>query len=344
MKTLGLWATRNSGPLVAAALFVLLYGIYVNLHPNGLSSNVTLTNANQAFALALVSMAQAIVILTGGLDISVGSIMVMSTCLASVTVNGSPGQIAFGVGLCLLSGVVAGAINGILVVYGRLQPLIVTIATSALFLGVAMFLRPSPGGSVDLDLSDVFTLKLGQAWPAAGWPVIGAIPMPIIVIVAILVFLWLPFKKSILGRGVYAVGSSENSAFLSGVPVRASKIAAYVFAGFLAAMSGLFIGFLTGSGDAKAAQAGVYTLNSIAAVVIGGNALSGGVGGLIGPLIGACVLRTISSMMWVTDTILWVIPADPLVQPLFEGVVLLLAVSFGASRTLRARNRLELYR
>ena len=160
----------------------------------------------------------------------------------------------------------------------------------------------------------------------------------------ILLCVWLPFSRSVLGRGVYAVGSSEPSAYLSGVPVRASKIAAYALAGLLAASSGLFVSFLTGSGDAKAAQAALYTLNSIAAVVVGGNALTGGIGGLVGPMLGACVLRTISSMMRVTDTILWVIPADPLVQPLFEGLVLLAAVSFGALRVVGARNRLELYR
>lgn len=344
MSTSRLWARRNSGALIAAVLFVALYGIYMHLHPNGFSAGVTLTNSNQVFALALVSMAQAVTILTAGIDLSVGSVMVMSTCLASVVVNGSPLQMAGGIVLCLLAGAAAGCFNGLVIVYGRLQPLIVTIASSALFLGIAMFLRPSPGGEVDLDLSDIMTSGLGSAWPAADIPWIGAIPVSLLLLLFIVGAIWMPFRKSILGRGVYAVGSSENSAYLSGIPVRASKIAAYTFAGLLAAISGLFIGFLTGSGDAKAAQAGIYTLNSIAAVVIGGTALTGGIGGLVGPLIGACILRTISSMMRVTDTILWVIPADPLVQPLFEGLVLLAAVTLGAVHILRARNRLDLFR
>ena len=345
MTTLRLWGGRNAGAVVAAALFVVLYAIYMHLHPNGFAANVTLTNANQAFALALVSMAQALAILTGGLDLSVGAVMVMSTCLASRVVDGTPAQVAGGVLLSLLAGLAAGGVNGIVIVYGRLQPLIVTIASAALFMGIAMFLRPSPGGSVDGDLSDLVTSDLGTAVPAvADLPLIGSLPISLILLAAILLLVWLPFRRSTLGRGVYAVGSSESSAYLSGVSVRASKIAAYALAGLLAATSGLFVSFLTGSGDAKAAQAGLYTLNSIAAVVIGGNSLTGGLGGLVGPMIGACVLRTISSMMRVTNTILWVIPADPLVQPLFEGLVLLAAVSFGASRVLRARNRLDLYR
>ena len=345
MSALRLWTRRNGGALAAAVLFAALYAVYMHLHPNGFAANVTLTNANQAFALVLVSMAQAVAILTGGLDLSVGAVMVMATCLASVVVDGSPLAVAGGVLLCLAAGVAAGCLNGALIVYGRLQPLIVTIATSALFLGIAMFLRPAPGGSVDETLSDALTSGLGDAWPAAAdWPVLGAVPVSALLLVAVLGLVWLPFRSSTLGRGVYAVGSSENAAYLSGVPVHASKIAAYALAGFLAAGSGLFISFLTGSGDAKAAQAGLYTLNSIAAVVIGGNPLTGGLGGLVGPVIGACVLRTISSMMRVTNTILWVFPADPLVQPLFEGLVLLAAVTIGAARVLRARNRLDLYR
>ena len=206
-----------------------------------------------------------------------------------------------------------------------------------------MFLRPAPGGEVDLDASDMFTSDLGFLVPR-GWrgiPYLGAIPISLILLAAVLLLVWLPFRRSILGRGVYAVGSSEGSAYLSGVPVRASKIAAYTLAGLLAAISGLFVAFLTGSGDAKAAQAGIYTLNSIAAVVIGGNPLTGGIGGLVGPMLGAMVLRTISDDAG--DHHLRH-AGRPLVQPLFEGLVLLAAVTFGAARVLRARNRLDLFR
>ena len=90
-------------------------------------------------------------------------------------------------------------------------------------------------------------------------------------------------------------------------------------------------------------QAGAYTLNSIAAVVIGGTSLMGGVGGIVGSIFGAYLLRTINSMMRVTDHILWVFKADPLVQPLFEGIVLLLVVTLGATQVFRIRNRLDLF-
>lgn len=345
MTGLAIFMRRNSGAILAGVLLVVLYGVYTHLHPRGFAANVTLTNANQAFALALVAAGQALTILSGGIDLSLGAIMVLSTCLASIVVNGTPLEVAGGVVICLGAGLAAGLLNGLVIVYGRLQPLIVTIATGALFMGIAMVLRPTPGGTVDLDLADAATGDLAMLVPLLdGVPVVGAIPVSLLLLALVVAVVWVPFRRSVLGRGVYAVGSSEQAAYLSGVPVRAAKVSAYALAGLLAAGAGLFIAFLTGSGDAKAAQAGVYTLNSIAAVVIGGNALAGGIGGIIGPLIGAFILRTISSMMRVTDTILWVIPADPLVQPLFEGLVLLAAVTFGASQALRARNRLALFR
>ena len=116
MTTLRLWTRRNAGALVATSLFVVLYAVYLHLHPNGFAPNVTLTNANQAFALVLVSMAQAIAILTGGLDLSVGAVMVMSTCLASRVVDGSSVATAGGVLLCLLAGIAAGCLNGVVIV------------------------------------------------------------------------------------------------------------------------------------------------------------------------------------------------------------------------------------
>lgn len=343
MTSLAIWARNSAGLLRAAVLLIVVYGIYTFLHPRGFSGAVALSNANQALALGLVAMAQALVILTRGIDLSLGAIMVLSTCLASVIVNGSPVAVALGVVGCIAAGLGAGLLNGCLVVYGRLQPLIVTLATGALFLGLAMYLRPAPGGEVDTGLSMAATGTLGRLVPwLDGIPLIGALPISVLLMLAVVLLFWLPFRRTVIGRGVLAVGSSEKSAYLSGLSVPASRIAAYVCAGGLAALAGLFVAFLTGSGDAKAAQAGVYTLNSIAAVVLGGTSLAGGMGGLVGPLLGAIALRTITSMTRVTDTILWIIPADPLVQPLFEGLLLLAVVSLGALQIARAKNRLEM--
>jgi ribose transport system permease protein len=149
--------------------------------------------------------------------------------------------------------------------------------------------------------------------------------------------MWVPFRRSLTGRGIYAVGSAEASAYMSGVTVTRAKLAAYVGAGLLAGMAGLLLTLIAESAQASATQAGDLTLNSIAAVVIGGTSLFGGVGGIIGSILGAFILRTIGDLLFVTA-------ASPLWQPLFQGLILLAAVSFGALPMLRIRNRLDTYR
>jgi ribose transport system permease protein len=124
---------------------------------------------------------------------------------------------------------------------------------------------------------------------------------------------------------------------MSGVQIGRSKLAAYTLASFLSALAGLMLTFVTYSGEASAPIGNTYTLNSIASVVIGGTSLYGGAGGAIGSIFGAFVLRTIDDLLFVFDL-------PPLWQPLFQGVVLLAAVSLGAARVFRIRNRLELFR
>jgi|ERR1700674_367316 len=315
---------QNTGPLLALGVFVAMFGLFLYEHPRQISVNVLTTASNKAVVLALVAMAQTVPVLTRGLDLSVGSVMTMATCISSVLVNGSPGHIAFGVVVVLLAGLAAGAVNGAIVVIGRIQPIIATLATGAVYFGIALLLRPSPGGDVSEGLSNALTYAT------------FGIPTTFLLLVGVLVFLWLPFRRSIVGRGCYAAGSAEGAAYMSGVAVGRSKIVAYMFAGLLSALAGLLLSLVALSGEASAPQGGAYTLNSIAAVVVGGSSLFGGSGGMVGSVIGAFVLRTIGDLLFVFD-------APPLWQPLFEGVILLGAVSLGASRVLRIKNRLELF-
>jgi ribose transport system permease protein len=130
------------------------------------------------------------------------------------------------------------------------------------------------------------------------------------------------------------VGSSEQAAYLSGVPLQRAKFLAYTAAGLLSGLAGLLLSLISLSGEASSPQAGLYTLNSIAAVVIGGTSLYGGTGGMVGSVLGAFVLRTIGDLLFVFD-------APALWQPLFEGLILLGAVCVGALHVLRLRNRLD---
>ena len=320
------WLAAQRGPLAAAALFVAMFALFVAKHPAGPSANVVNTAANKGVLLALVAMAQTLPVLTSGLDLSVGSVFVMTNCLASSVLSGSPGQVALGVAAVLGSGLVCGAVNGLVVVVGRLQPIIATLATGAVYQGIALWLRPAPGGDVDKGFAGLMTSSLYDA-----------VPVSLVILVGTVVVIWLPYRRSALGRAAYAVGSSEQAAYMSGVPVARARLATYVLAGLFAALAGLLLTCVTESGEANALLAGSYTLSSIAAVVLGGTALYGGSGGVIGTIFGAFVLRTIGDLLFVFDM-------DALSQPLFLGVVLLVSVSLGSLRLLRVKRRLDLYR
>ena len=354
MKDLKLRLSQSVGLWVAVGLFVVLYVTYNTLHPKGWSADVLVQNSNECFTLIMVSMAQTVPVLTGGIDLSVGPMMTLVNCLASNLVSGSPGEIALGIVLCLLTGGVAGFINGCIVVYGRIQPIIATLATGAVYVGISLFLRPTPGGTVDADLSWVTTNAISEmdttfSWFPDGPPwwfahIIGPLPVPILLILLIVVLVWLPFRNTVTGRGCYAIGSAEGAAYMSGLRVGRSKIAAYTVGGLFAGFGGLYLAIATGSGNADIPQSGGYTLNSIAAVVIGGTSLFGGSGGAIGSVFGALVLRSISFCFRVFDTNGPVgFLANPLLQPIFEGIILLLAVSLGAARVFRVKNRLTLF-
>jgi ribose transport system permease protein len=363
VTSLRLWIAANSAFFLGVGLFVLMFTIYLDVPPFGtlisalmdalnaafpsdppqfvytpaeFTPNVLNTAAVKAVLLALVAMAQTVPVLTRGLDLSVGTMFIMTNCIASAVVIGPPLEdgafihylsVAGGIALVIAAGCIAGVINGAVVVYGRLQPIIATLATGAIYYGIALGIRPIPGASDQLD-SDVADFATGLLW--------DTVPTVLVLLLLVVLVVWVPFRRSVVGRGCYATGSAEGAAYLSGVAIARSKFAAYTLSGFLCAVAGLVQTFYTYAGEASAPSAGTYTLNSIAAVVIGGTSLFGGFGSAIGSIFGAFTLRTISDLLFVFDM-------PPLWQPLFNGVILLLAVSLNAVRVLRIRNRLELF-
>jgi ribose transport system permease protein len=317
---------EQRGTLMALAIFLLMFAIYVANHPAGLTANVVQTAANKGVLLAFVAMAQALVVITAGIDLSVGMTLVLTNCLASWIVVGAPLPTALGMAGVLLTGAACGAVNGLLVIVGRLQPIVATIATGAVYFGLALLLRPFPGGSVNEALADALTGRL-----------FGVVPTSLVALGAVVLLVWLPFRRSATGRAAYAAGSSEAAAYMSGVPIRRGKFAAYTLSGLLAGMGGLFLTFFTYTGEAAYASGNAYTLFAIASVVLGGVSLYGGRGSAVGAVFGALAFRTIGDLLFVFDF-------EPLWQPLFQGVVLLLAVSLGALALVRVRNRLDWFR
>jgi ribose transport system permease protein len=318
---------EQRGTLLAAGLFLLMFTIYIVNHPAGFTPNVVQTAANKGVILALVAMAQTFVVLTAGIDLSVGMVFILCNCVGSYLLAGTPVQIAFGMLGVVATGAACGALNGLIVIFGRLQPIVTTIATGAVFFGIALWLRPYPGTMPDFaaDLADAMTGKL-----------FGVVPTSLVFLAGVVLAVWYPFRRSIIGRTVYAIGSSDSAAYMSGLPTRISRFAAFVLSGLLAGLGGMFLTFITYSGEASLANGDNYTLFSIASVVLGGVSLYGGRGSAIGAIFGALAFRAIGDLLFVFDL-------DPLWQPLFQGIVLALAVMLGAARLFQVRNRLELF-
>lgn len=323
MKDWRYWLAEQRGTLLALGIFVAMFAIYVGNHPAGFTANVVQTASNKGVLLAFIAIAQTLVVITAGIDLSVGMTFILTNCVASWVVQGNGIETGLGVVVVLLTGLVCGALNGLIVIYGRLQPIVATIATGAVYFGIALMLRPFPGGTVNEGLADAMTGKL-----------FGVVPASLVVLVATVLFIWVPFSRSVVGRTAYAAGSSEVATYMSGMPIRRAKFTAYALSGLFAGIGGLFLTFFTYTGEAAYASGNAYTLFSIAAVVLGGVSLFGGRGSAIGAIFGAFAFRTIGDLLFVFDL-------EPLWQPLFQGVVLLIAVSLGAFTLFRVRNRLE---
>jgi ribose transport system permease protein len=314
---------RNYRAIIAFGILVLLFVTYLIIHPGRISDSLFATWANQGAGLAFVAVGQTLVVLTSGIDMSIGSIFALSNCIASVFLNGDPCHLVLAIILVLGAGLFCGLLNGIAISYMQIQPIILTIATGAIYYGVALFIRPVTGGSVNAALSDALTYSVFH------------VPTSLILISATLLLFWALMRPTKLYVGIYAIGSSEKSAFMSGVKVRQAKIAAYAFSGLFAAFGGLFLSLQTLTGDATIGLS--YTLNSVAATVIGGTALAGGIGGIFGSVVGSYVLRTLKSIMFFAGI-------APMAQPLFEGVVLMCALSIGAIRLLGMKSKIEVLR
>jgi ribose transport system permease protein len=217
------WLREHKATLLAFVAFVAMFSIYAANHPAGLNANVATTAANKGVLLAIVAVAQTLVVITSGIDLSVGMVMVLANCLASTIVVGSPLMTALGVVGVLLVGSLCGAINGLIVIYGRLQPIVTTIATGAIYYGAALALRRVPGGDINSSLADALTGQLA-----------GGVPASLALLLALVLIVWLPFRRSAIGRAAYALGSSEVAAYMSGVPIQRAKFVAYTLSGLLA--------------------------------------------------------------------------------------------------------------
>lgn len=268
-------------------LVLLVLSLLVNLilQPNMFARETLNSNMRVFLPIILMAVGQAVVILGGGIDISVGGIVsIVNTVLATrVGIEGSPEEMWRYVIISLLIGLLAGSINGFFIAYLRLQPIITTYATSFLYAGMALFILPNPGGGIPTAIAALYRNSTPLNLPLAFF------------VIAIVLLVWLYLSSTRYGRFLYAVGGKAEAAYETAVPVNMMQFSTYVISGLMAAFSGIAITMLSGSGNADIG--GPMTLNSITAVVIGGNALSGGVGGVVGPVMGAITLGIIQNII-----------------------------------------------
>ena len=330
MKDWRFWFAEHRGTLLALGIFVVMFIIYASNHPAGFTANVVQTASNKGVLLAFVAMAQTLVVLTAGIDLSVGMIFTLTNCLASWIVVGTPCKydLVGVIGVLARPAPLCGAINGAIVIFGRLQPIVTTIATGAIYFGIALALRPYPGRQRQRGL-----------WPISSpASFFGVIPASLVALVAGGAGRLGAVQRSVTGRAAYAVGSSEVCRLHVGRADQSGEIRR-----------------LHALGPACRHRRAVPDLLHLY--------------GRVPPMPAATPIRCSRSPPWCSAAcrssaaraarsarfserlpfrtigdLLFVFDFDPLWQPLFQGVVLLVAVSLGAFGLFRVRNRLDWFR
>jgi ribose transport system permease protein len=310
---------QNVPLILALTILVALTALYVALFHgqlNGYPGVFEWTSiVNTAVPTVLVAVGQSIVVVTRGIDLSLGGIIDVSNSLAAVHMHPGFASMATWTLIVVLFGMLCGAVNGVLIAYARLQPILVTLATLAILQGLAIKILPKPGGSIPAGYSNALA-NTGGPWS--------------ILYVLAIAGLWLVLRRTATGIRIFAIGNDEYAARAHGIPVRRVKTIAYTLAGALAAASGLFLAATTTAGDAAAGD--VYILTSIAAVVLGGVSFSGGRGSALGSIAGALSLTILTNVLFFAGI-------DPLYQSFFQGLFLLVAVLLGSALGYLLRRR-----
>jgi ribose transport system permease protein len=311
------WIEANPWTLGLAALLAALLLLTKLIQPDfGTSGLDSLARAALPFALATVGMA--IVVIAGGIDLSIAAMMAVASVTGAVLMDGATDaqSIPIVIGVLLL-GLLMGGINGTLIVVTKVPDIVVTLAMLFVWQGVALLILNAPGGAIAPWLRDLITGNVGPDW----------LPRAVVFLAVVTAVIWLPIRRSRLGLRLYAIGSDPLAAFRSGVPVGQTRIIAYALCGLFAALGGLSVSMGTGIGEPIP---GPYLLASVAAVVLGGVVLGGGRGGLLGPILAVLILRTVR-----LD--LTLLSVDPNVAAIIEGSIMVAVVMFGAVLATRGR-------
>lgn len=261
--------------------------------------------------IALLSMGQALIIIGGGINLAIGAEAVLINVLSAKFMEGTDFKTSlFFAVVFLLVGAGVGALTGWIISASGIADIVVTLATSFLLVGVAMFVMPQPGGGINQSLANLIAGNDSNFLPPLVWLI-----LPIVLI-------WIPLYRSRLGIAMYAIGSNKDAAFLSGVNVNLTRVKLYAVGGLFAALSGIVTTGVTLSSSPFANISNTATLNSVAGAVLGGVSLAGGIGGLVGPVIASLILFFI-------PTILLGFGIDPSYSQIVTGSLTIFVVLLG---------------
>ena len=285
---------------------VLILGISI-ASPEFRTWSNFLSLLRQSSINGLIAFGMTCVILTDAIDLSVGSVLALSTALcAGMITAGVPAGLAMI--LALILGAALGVVSGVLVTKGRLQPFIATLITMTVYRGLTMIFT---NGKPISNLGDSFVLKL------VGKGNFYHIPIPVILLILIFLIFFFLLNKTTFGRRVYATGSNWKSAKLAGVNIHKTKIIVYGISGLMAALSGLIL--LSRLGSAQPTLGDGYELDAIAAVALGGTSMSGGRGKIYGTFIGVLIIAVLNNG-------LNILGVSSYYQDVIKGLVILVAV------------------
>jgi ribose transport system permease protein len=318
-SVLTLPARRSSpGVFVALALTLAIGWLVVTVDGGQLFSvPTTVSLLHVAAGLGLVAVGQTLVIIGGSLDLSVAYVVSLSTLVAAEAMNGNDGAVLPAIGLALAVSAAIGLLNGLLVTKARINAFIAT-------LGVGLLLK----GYLD----NGYDGPAGKTAPALvqglGYQRIGPVPVSFLLLLAVAAAAWLALARTRLGHHLIAVGGDPEVARLSGVRNHRVLVVAHVLCALCAGLAGIYLASRLGSGAPRVGTEGLYDLESIAAVVLGGTALAGGRGGVVGTVGGVLLLASI-------DAIFNQLEVDAFFKQVIRGVIIIAAVAIYARRTLR---------
>ncbi len=260
---------------------------------------------SQFTPLAIVAIGQTLVLLLGGIDLSVGSVISSATVIMAMFSSSSPANLALSILIAVGVGILTGVINGLGIVKLNIPPLIMTLSTMSVIKGISLFLMPSPGGMVSVEFMEFVTQS---------WGIVSIMGLLVLILYGIF-FMILTSTKT--GRSIYATGGDLNSATKMGIPVLRTTILGYGLSGALAAVAGIMLAARIFSGDPIVGD--TYSMDSVAAAVVGGTSLFGGIGGIVGTLAGAVLIS-------LTNNILNMLNVFAYYQYIVKGVILVLAL------------------